>query len=88
MLHAIQHMQRWLAEHSAAELAEVAAPFFPEVARDVLVTSLERYREAGLWSRTPTVSQEGFDRLAESLLSGGFISRRPTYADCVDRSIA
>jgi NitT/TauT family transport system substrate-binding protein len=88
MLRAIQHMQRWLAEHSAAELAEVAAPFFPEVARDVLVTSLERYREAGLWSRTPTVSQEGFDRLAESLLSGGFISRRPTYADCVDRSIA
>ena len=88
MLRAIQHMQRWLAEHSAAELAEVAAPFFPEVERDVLVTSLGRYREAGIWSRTPTVSQEGFARLAESLLSGGFISRRAAYADCVDRSVA
>src|SRR5262245_5122617 len=88
LLRAIQHMQRWVAEHSAAELAEVAAPFFPEVASDVLVTSLGRYREAGIWSRTPAVSQEGFARLAESLLSGGFISRRPAYADCVDQRVA
>jgi NitT/TauT family transport system substrate-binding protein len=86
MVRAIEHMQHWLAEHSAAELAEVAAPFFPEVARDALVSSLGRYREAGLWSRTPEISKQGFERLAESLLSGGFISRRPDYADCVDRA--
>jgi len=88
MVRAIEHMQRWLADHSAAELAEVAAPFFPEVARDVLVASLERYRAAGLWSRTPEISEQGFARLADSLLSGGFISRRPAYADCVDQSVA
>ena len=28
MLRATRQMQRWLAEHSAQELAEVAAPFF------------------------------------------------------------
>src|SRR5258705_328850 len=78
---------RWLAEHNADELAEVAAPFFPEIARDVLVTSLGRYLQAGIWSRSPEVSQEGFARLADSLLSGRFISRLPAYADCVDQSL-
>jgi NitT/TauT family transport system substrate-binding protein len=87
MIRATQHMQTWLAEHSAEELAEVSAPFFPDVARDLLVSSLRRYRDAGIWARTTEVSRAGFTRLAESLLSGGYISRMPSYEDCVDLSL-
>jgi NitT/TauT family transport system substrate-binding protein len=87
MVHAIRHMQAWLGEHSAEELAEITGPFFPDVARDILVCSLRRYRQAEIWARTPDVSQKGFARLAESLLSGGFIARMPTYEDCVDQSL-
>ena len=32
-------------------------------------------------------TRKGFARLAESLLSGGFIARMPTYEDCVDQSL-
>ena len=78
-------MQRWLGEHGAAELAEAVAPFYPVVPRDVLESSLARYRDAGLWSRTPEVSRQGFTRLAESLQSGGFISRIPSYEDCIEQ---
>jgi NitT/TauT family transport system substrate-binding protein len=88
MIRATQHMQTWLAEHSAEELAEVSAPFFPDVAHDLLVSSLRRYREAGIWARTTEVSRAGFARLAESLLSGGYISRMPSYEDCVDPSLS
>jgi NitT/TauT family transport system substrate-binding protein len=87
MTRAIRHMQGWLAEHSAEELAEVTATYFPDIARDILTSSLRRYREAGIWARTPDVSRKGFARLAESLLSGGFIARMPTYEDCVDQSV-
>jgi NitT/TauT family transport system substrate-binding protein len=87
MTHAILRMQNWLAERSAEELAEVTADFYPHIARDILVSSLRRYRDAELWPRTPQVSRKGFSRLAESLLSGGFISRMPTYEDCVDESL-
>ena len=87
MIRATRHMQSWLAEHSAEELAEITAPFFPDVARELLVSSLRRYREAGIWARTPEVSRAGFARLAESLLSGGYISRMPSYEDCVDSSL-
>ena len=87
MIRATQHMQNWLAEHSAEELAEATAPFFPDVAHDLLVSSLRRYRDAGIWARTTEVSRPGFTRLAESLLSGGYISRMPSYEECVDLSL-
>jgi NitT/TauT family transport system substrate-binding protein len=87
MTRAIRRMQGWLAEHSAEELAEVTAPFFREIARDILVSSLQRYRQAGIWALAPDVSRKGFERLAESLLSGGFIARMPKYEACVDQSL-
>ena len=87
MTRAIARMQHWLVEHSAQELTEVAADFYPHVAPDLLLSSLARYRDAGLWSRTTEVSREGFARLAESLFSGGFISSVPQYEDCVDQSL-
>ena len=87
MMRAVRRMQSWLGEHSAEELADVVAPFYPDVAHDLLANSLRRYHDAGLWARRPEVSREGFARLAESLLSGGFVSRMPAYEDCVDQSL-
>jgi NitT/TauT family transport system substrate-binding protein len=87
MVRAVRRMQDWLCECSAEELASVTAEFFPDIARDILLSSLRRYRDAGLWARNPEVSRSGFARLATSLLSGGFISRMPRYEDCVDQSL-
>jgi NitT/TauT family transport system substrate-binding protein len=78
---------QWIAEHGADELAEVTAPFFPGVRRAILASALERYRRAGIWSPGSAVSRQGFARLAESLLSGAFISRLPRYEDCVDDTL-
>jgi NitT/TauT family transport system substrate-binding protein len=87
MTRAIGRMQAWLAENGADELAKITAPFFPQIDRNILVSSLRRYAEAGIWARTPDVSRQGFARLGECLLSGGFISRMPIYEDCVDQSL-
>jgi len=56
-------------------------------AGELLASSLQRYRDAGLWARTPQVSRQGFARLADSLKSGGFISQLHAYEDCVDQSL-
>jgi NitT/TauT family transport system substrate-binding protein len=87
MTRATQRMLDWLTEHSAEELADAVAPFYPAVSGDILVHALACYRDAGLWSRTTQVSREGFARLADSLRSGGFISRVPVYEDCVEQSL-
>jgi NitT/TauT family transport system substrate-binding protein len=83
MTRALAKMEQWLYAHSADELADAVAAFFPSVPREILVRSLRRYRDAGLWARDPTVSKQGFDRLASSFLSGGSLSRPPVYEDCV-----
>jgi NitT/TauT family transport system substrate-binding protein len=88
MTRAIGRMQGWLVEHGADELAEITAPFFPQLERNILVSSLRRYAEAGIWARSPDVSRQGFARLGECLLSGGFISRMPSYEECVDQSLS
>jgi NitT/TauT family transport system substrate-binding protein len=87
MMRAVRRMQSWLAEHGSEELAAVVAPFYPDVASDVLQSSLRRYHEAGVWAQSTEVSREGFARLAASLHSGGFISQIHAYEDCVDQSV-
>jgi len=76
----------WVAEHSGAELAAAVAPYYAQVPRAILTSAFQRYRAAGLWSRTTQVQREGFARLADSLKSGGFISRLHAYEDCVEQS--
>jgi NitT/TauT family transport system substrate-binding protein len=80
---ATQAMLDWVAEKGGAELARATAPLFPDVPRDALAAALSRYHAAGIWSRTTKVSQAGFERLAYSMHGGGFIKRRPSYAECV-----
>jgi NitT/TauT family transport system substrate-binding protein len=87
MVRAVRRTQAWLQGHRADELAAAVKPFYPGVADDLLVSSLRRYHDAGLWATRPEVSRQGFARLAASLLSGGFISRIHSYEDCVDQSL-
>jgi NitT/TauT family transport system substrate-binding protein len=87
MVRAGRRMQSWLCDHGADELAATVAPFYADVASDLLASSLRRYHDAGIWPRSPEVSQEGFARLAAGLLSGGFIGRIHAYEDCVDQSL-
>jgi len=87
MVRATRRTLAWVEEHGGEALADAVAPFYPDVPRDSLASSLRRYRDAGLWARTPEVSRPGFVRLADSLRSGGFISRMHSYEDCVEQSL-
>ena len=83
MTRAVGRMQSWLATHTAGDLADVVRAFYPAVDPADLVAAFTRYRAAGLWATDTTVSRPGFERLALSLQSGGFIAVRPPYEDCV-----
>src|SRR5262249_53580688 len=62
MVRATRQTLAWVAEHSAADLADAVAPYYTHVPRDILTSAFQRYRDAGLWSRTPDVSRQGFTR--------------------------
>ena len=83
MTRAVGATQAWLAKHSMEDLATVVAPYFGHVPSADLVAAFTRYKAANLWADTTPISRAGFDRLAQSLASGGFISRPGDYGTCV-----
>ncbi len=83
MTRAVARTQGWLGSHSAEDLAGVVQPFYPSVERADLVSAFTRYKAANLWASDTIVSRVGFERLAQSLRSGGYISKMPDYQDCV-----
>jgi len=68
---AIYRGQLWVAEHSAAEIAEVVAPFFPEIEREVLIKTIENYKAIEAWPTTPFISEEGFMNLQAVMKEAG-----------------
>jgi NitT/TauT family transport system substrate-binding protein len=87
MTRAVQSMQVWLGTHGPDELAAITAAYYPDVPPDILAGALRRYGEAGIWAGSPAMSREGFGRLAESLVSGGFLRRMPSYEACVEQGL-
>ncbi|HET7887123.1 MAG TPA: ABC transporter substrate-binding protein [Bradyrhizobium sp.] len=84
---ALARVQTWLYTHSGSELADVVASFFPDVPRELLARSLQRYLDAGLWARDPAMSRQGFERLGLSFVSGGLLKRSPVFEHCVDTNL-
>jgi NitT/TauT family transport system substrate-binding protein len=87
MTRATARMLDWLYANPAEELAAAVASFFPDIPKDILASSLRRYKDAGLWSRETRMIPQGFVRLAQSLHSGGFIARTPSYDECVEPTL-
>jgi NitT/TauT family transport system substrate-binding protein len=76
-------LQTWLHTHSAQDIAHRVQPYFAQLELDVLTCAIERYLHSQVWASTPEVSKAGFDRLADSLHSGGFIRTRILFESCV-----
>lgn len=84
MTRATAKMLAWLYANPAEDMAKAVSTFFPDVPLDILVSSLARYRAAGLWSRETKLIPQGFARLGQSFCSGGMLARMPSYDECVE----
>ena len=83
MVRAIARMQEWVMARPADDLVAVTAPYFPDLAPELLADALRRYGESKVWAVSPDISRAGFARLGESFLSGGVVSRLPSFEACV-----
>lgn len=79
---AMARTQQWMADHPA-DIAGVCAAYFPDVEPSILQRSVERYMGSGVWSAAPPIQEQGFERLAHSLLAGGFITTPATFQRCI-----
>ena len=88
MTRAMYRCQKWIHAAQPSEIASAVAEFFPDISADILSAAAARYVELGVWGKDPRLPREGFERLRDSLMSGGLISIRPEFEDCVDNQFA
>jgi NitT/TauT family transport system substrate-binding protein len=85
---ALYRAQQWMARASAAEIASLIAPAFPDVAPAIRQAAVARYLAQGTWAADPILRAPGYEYLQQILLDGGFIRRRHRYQDLIDTTLA
>ncbi len=88
MCRAIYRTQKWIAARPAGDLAEVVAPYFPDLSTQLLTACCRRYQKHGVWNRTPVMAPQGFEWLRDAGLSHGLITKRYAFGTCVDMRFA
>ncbi|HUK08409.1 MAG TPA: ABC transporter substrate-binding protein [Stellaceae bacterium] len=88
MTRAIYRTQKWIAAASGGAIAAAVERYFPDVPKTRLAAALARYQPLQIWGRDPRLPRRGYERLAESLISGGLIRAAPAYEKVVDNSFA
>jgi NitT/TauT family transport system substrate-binding protein len=88
MVRALQKTVTWVHSVEGAELAALVKPYFPDVPEPQLAKALSRYKKLGIWGRDLRLPRAGYDRLRDSLVSGGLVKRGIPYEDAVDNSLA
>jgi NitT/TauT family transport system substrate-binding protein len=88
LVRAIDRTEKWVAKASGAEIANVIAGYFADVAPAILAAACTRYKALGIWGTTPILPRAGYDRLRDGLVSGGFVSPGATFETAVDNTLA
>ena len=84
----IAKAQKWCLEHTAAEIAKVVAPQFPDTDLELLERSIENYMKIDAWCSTPVMSEDSFNRLQDVISEAGELSKRADFHNVVDNSFA
>lgn len=85
---AIHQGQLWVFNHSAAEVAEVIAPFFPLIDHDILVKSMGLYQAIDAWPPTPVISEEHFMHLQEIMMEAGELAEIVPFSVLMENTMA
>ncbi len=88
MVRAMYRALRWINATPGHEVARALASFFPDVAPPLFAAAIDRYRALRLYAADPVLQQEGFQRLARAMISGGALTGMIPFATCVDNSLA
>lgn len=85
---AIHQGQLWVLSHSAEEVAEVIAPFFPLIDHEILVKSMSLYQAINAWPPTPVIQEEHFLHLQEIMIEAGELMEIVPFSILMDSTIA
>lgn len=80
---AIQKGMDYVGSHSAAEIAKVIQPQFPETDVDTLTIIVDRYLSQDTWKENTVFEEESFQLLENILMEAGELTEKVPYQDLV-----
>ncbi len=85
---AIQKAQNWVQTASPQEIADVIAPYFPQVDKDILARVADRYKKADAWAKDPIIDKEEWDNMHEVIRQAGELKTPGPYEKLVNTTFA
>lgn len=85
---AVYKAQLWVAANNAETIADAVLPYFDNVDRDILVSSIDRYKQQGSFASDPIVDEAEWNNLLDVIMSAGELEKRTEHHELVDTSFA
>ncbi|CQR56272.1 ABC transporter substrate-binding protein [Paenibacillus riograndensis] len=85
---AIQRAQVWVKEHSPEEIADAILPYFENTDRDIVISSVKRYKEQDTYAVDPVIDGKEWNNLLDVMDNAGELKARVPEAKIVDNSFA
>ena len=85
---AIYKGQKWVAEHTSLEIAEVIQNFFPDTDIKLLETAIQSYKDIDAWNQTPVLKEESFKKLQDVINLAGELDKKAPYNKIVNNKFA
>ena len=85
---AVYEGQKWVASHSAREIAEVVVEFFPDTDLDMLEKSIQSYIDIDAWNTTPVMTEESFELLQTVMTEAGELTQKAPYDKVINNKYA
>ena len=76
---AIYKAQKWVYEHTDAEVADAISKYFTDTSKEDLTTAIANYRAIEAWSKDPTLTQESLNKLMDIVELAGELDSRVDY---------
>lgn len=85
---AVYKGQRWVAEHTAQEIADAVKNSFADTDAALLASAIQRYKDIGAYSGDPVMTQESFELLQTVMTSAGELTQNAPYDKVVNNAYA
>jgi NitT/TauT family transport system substrate-binding protein len=80
-VNAVSKGAKWLSSATNDEIADALAPFFDGTPKDVIISSIERYKKQDTWPAVPELTPANFEVLQNTLIENGVLKSEQKVAD-------
>ncbi|WP_070120587.1 ABC transporter substrate-binding protein [Bacillus marinisedimentorum] len=85
---AVHKAQKWVEEHSAAEIAESIAPYFEDTPKELIETVVDRYKSQGSYATDPILDEEEWNNLKSIMEEAGELPADIGHSELVNNEFA